>query len=82
MNPSNENISPSQDDAIGKSEDYEIKCIKKLYYFMITNSQIFKPSYRILVIKKELREKFTENQSNFIFYKIAKRVRYLRPCEK
>ena len=63
-------------------DDYKIKCIKKLYYSMITNSQIFKQSYRILVIKEELRKKFTEIQSNLIFNEIAKRVRDLGPCKE
>ena len=35
-----------------------------------------------LLIKKELRRKFDENQSNLIFNKIAKRVRDLGHCEK
>ena len=60
-------------------ENYNIKCIKKLYYLFITNSLIIKNS---ILIKKELRRKFTENQSNLIFNKISKRVRDLGPCEE
>ena len=60
-------------------EDDNIKCFEKLYYFLITNAHIIKNS---LVIKNELRKKFPENLSNFIFKKIVKRIRDLGPCEK
>ena len=81
MDPSNEdsdsNFNP---EALTRSlENYQIACIKKLYYSMITNSQIFKNP---LVIEGELRRKSPENVSNFIFNKIENRVRDLGPCEE
>ena len=84
MNPSKEK-SPSIDHSKSvtrSSEDDNIKCIKKLYYFLITNTQIFKLSYRNLVIKKELRRKFSGIQLNLIFNKIIERVRDLGACEE
>ena len=61
-----------------KLEPQKIKCIKKLYYFMITNTNKYiKNSF---VIKKELRKKFDKNLSNLIFNKIVNRIRKLGPC--
>ncbi len=60
-------------------EDYEIKCIEKLYHFMITNPHIPKNS---LVIEKEIRKKFPNSLSNEIFKKIKNRVKGLGACEE
>ena len=55
-----------------------ITCIQKLYYSMITNKDI----QDSLVIKNELRKKFTDSLSNLIFKKIVKRIKDLGPCEE
>ncbi len=82
INPSDEDIASTfnQDDAGTRGiENYHIKCIKRLYHFLITNSKIIKHS---LVIKGELRKKYPEDLSNLIFNKIVKRVRDLGVCEE
>ena len=60
-------------------EDYKIKCIEKLIYSKITNSQNQKNSF---AIKMKLRKKFTKDQSDLIFNKIANRVRHLGSCKE
>ena len=60
-------------------ENYHVKCIEKLYYFMITNSKDIKNSF---VIKNELRKKFPGNLPILIFNKIVNRIRQLGPCDK
>ena len=78
MKPSDDNIvSASIQDDITK--DYHIKCIKKLYYFMIIKPKFIKYTP---VIKKELRTKFTIYQSNLILNKIVKRLRDLGSCKE
>ena len=75
-----EKFMPKFRDISHKSEEKNLKCNNKLIYPLIMKSQIIKPSHRILDIKRILKRRYSENQSNLIYNKIMKRIRNLPPC--
>ena len=60
-----------------KPAEEHIECINKLYYSLIINTP-----YPKLDLERNLRRKFTENQSKLMYNKIKKRIRDLGLCKK
>ena len=60
-----------------KQEEENLKCIN-----ILNHSRFIKHSNLYSGIKRKLKRKFSEKQSNYIYNKIIKRIRDLGPCAK